>query len=158
MIEDIPSTSRPAARILLLDPAARLLLLQAREDPAPQTWWIAPGGGLKPNETFREAAARELWEETGVSAPIGPWVWTRRHVHIGTNGGFDQYERFFVAECERTVDLEPPQRDGYIVGHRWWTIDEISASEERFAPRRLARLLPAILEGRFPDPPLDCGV
>ena len=36
----------------------------------PPNVWITPGGGLKPSETYEQAALRELWEETGVPAEL----------------------------------------------------------------------------------------
>jgi hypothetical protein len=45
-----------------------------------------------------------------------------------------------------------------VIGHRWWSLNEIERSCEDFAPRRLAVLLPPILRGEFADQPIDCGV
>lgn len=39
----------------------RLLLVRVRD----RDCWELPGGGVEPEETAREAAVRELWEETG---------------------------------------------------------------------------------------------
>ena len=42
--------------------------------------------------------------------------------------------------------------------HRWWTADEIEASHEVFAPRRLGSLLREVLvEGPSPQP-VDVGL
>ncbi|WP_325052736.1 NUDIX domain-containing protein [Streptomyces triticirhizae] len=40
---------------------ARLLLVRVRD----RDCWELPGGGIDPGESPREAAVRELWEETG---------------------------------------------------------------------------------------------
>ena len=37
---------------------------------------------------------------------------------------------------------------------RWWSMDEIAASEDIFVPRRLAALLPPILRGEYPGAPI----
>jgi hypothetical protein len=37
---------------------------------------------------------------------------------------------------------------------RWWSMDEIAASEDIFVPRRLAALLPPILRGEYPGVPI----
>jgi len=54
--------------------------------------------------------------------------------------------------------LAPPKVDSYVVGHRWWDLNELEPSNEDFAPRRLAELLAPILRGEYPGPAIDCGV
>src|SRR5581483_2820535 len=72
---------RPTSRLLVIDPRDRILLLRVHEPRFEQPiLWFTPGGGLDPGETFEQAAVRELWEETGIVAPLGPCVWRRRHV------------------------------------------------------------------------------
>ncbi len=48
---------------------ARVLLIK-RSKPPKKDDWSLPGGRLEPGETRREAALRELYEETGVSAKL----------------------------------------------------------------------------------------
>jgi hypothetical protein len=72
----------------------------------------------------------------------------------------DQRERFFVVRVgeatfsrdEWTVSELMHQSDA-----RWWTVDEIAASDEWFAPRGIAALLPAVLRGQCPAEPIDAG-
>ena len=65
---------RKVARVVLLDPRDRILLLHGHEpdDPA-DDWWFTPGGGVEGDETREEAALRELAEETGITeVELGP--------------------------------------------------------------------------------------
>jgi 8-oxo-dGTP pyrophosphatase MutT (NUDIX family) len=64
---------RPTARVLALDPAGRVLLVRCDHDG--RVFWVAPGGGVEPGETFEAAARRELREEAGIAlAAVGPCV------------------------------------------------------------------------------------
>jgi 8-oxo-dGTP pyrophosphatase MutT (NUDIX family) len=156
-VDHIPLGARPVARVLVIDDDLRLLLLKGVEVGS-HSWWVSPGGGLRPRETFQVAAARELFEETGFTATIGPWVWTRRHRFDWYGKQHDQYERFFVARIGPTREPNPVEADGYVVAHHWWTLAEIQASNDEFAPRRLGELLPSILEWSYPVEPIDVGV
>jgi 8-oxo-dGTP pyrophosphatase MutT (NUDIX family) len=154
----IPNGARAAARVILLSDRGRILLLRAR-DSSLHEWWILPGGGVGANESFESAASREVREETGLSCSIGEWVWTRRHIYAWEGRRHDQYERYFIAN-ERVAESEilPAAPDSYVIGYRWWSIQEIQASGDDFTPRRLGDLLPAIAAGEYPSPALDCGV
>jgi 8-oxo-dGTP pyrophosphatase MutT (NUDIX family) len=153
----VPDGSRPAARVLVFDPAGRLLLLQARDATSHHVWWVAPGGGLEAGESFETAAVREVEEETGLAIELGPWIWTRRHRYLFEGELHDQYERFFLARAfeQRAVPAKP---DNYIVAARWWTPRELEASSDDFAPRRLPALIRDVIDARVPPHPIDCGV
>ncbi|MEK7346750.1 MAG: NUDIX hydrolase [Pseudomonadota bacterium] len=47
------------------------LLMVRHVVPGKYDFWVAPGGGVKGSESYEEAAAREVWEETGLSVSVG---------------------------------------------------------------------------------------
>jgi 8-oxo-dGTP pyrophosphatase MutT (NUDIX family) len=153
----IPSGARAVARVLVVSERSRLLLLHAQDPLSGHRWWVSPGGGLKTGETFEQAAQRELQEETGFLLPISQCVWIRRHIYTWEGRRHDQYERYFVARS-KGLTFAPLKADSYVIGHRWWSLSELEQSNEDFAPRRLAHVLPPILIGEYPNPAIDCGV
>jgi 8-oxo-dGTP pyrophosphatase MutT (NUDIX family) len=157
MHHEIPKGVRLASRIILIGPNQKVLYLRAQEPESKQVFWVMPGGGLDADETFEEAARRELVEEAGCRFTLGPCVWFRRHQHRWNGRPADQYERFFVVHTDNAT-LNPTEQDAYISDSKWWSLDELKMSTEEFAPRSVAELLPAILRGVYPQPPIDCGV
>ncbi len=47
------------------------LLLVRHVLPGRYDFWVAPGGGVQGNESYEEAARREVWEETGLAVKVG---------------------------------------------------------------------------------------
>lgn len=50
-----------------------VILVQRRKEPQKGTWGY-PGGSVEPGESLRDAALRELQEETGITAEVGPLI------------------------------------------------------------------------------------
>ncbi|WP_133763988.1 NUDIX hydrolase [Amnibacterium kyonggiense] len=138
---------RNAARVLLIDPDARVLLVQGGDpaDPDAGTWWFTPGGGLEAGESPEAAALREAFEETGhrVAALEGP-VARRSSVFPFDGVLIEQREQFFVAR----VPAFEPTTAGWtelerraLAGLRWWTLEELRTTAATVFPPNLADLV-----------------
>ncbi len=149
---------RPTARVLLFDVKKRILLMKGRTPGArngPGIWFTI-GGGVEPGETYAQAAAREIREETGIEDFIlGPVVWLREGLMRMPEPTLFK-ERYFLARCEGA----DPKRDGWrpeehdlIDDIRWWTLSELLTTADRVVPPGMVSRLPAIVQGRLPENP-----
>lgn len=150
---------RRVARVVLLDPHDRILLVHGCEpgDPA-DDWWFTPGGGLEGDETRAEAALRELAEETGVTdVRLGPVLWRRLCSFPFDGRRWNQDEWYYLARTEQTATapgaLTELERRS-VTGLRWWTSAELSATRETVYPTRLAGLLRTLLDEGPPPTPI----
>jgi len=147
------ATPREAARILLFDDDGRLFLLRGHDPCLPErSWWFTPGGGLHDGESPREAAAREVREETGYAVPpealTGP-VWERTAVFDFMQNPYVQHEQFFLAKASDAVDrhavIRTEAEQDTIEGNGWHTVEDIRGFDIEVFPLTLADLLSTVL-------------
>lgn len=158
---------RPASRLIVLDPADRMLLffgeigysIEPDRRPDATGFWALPGGAVDPGESYLEAAVRELAEEAGLVAPPGDftrialrdttWSWKGRTYHA-----LEEYWLVRVA----TSDLDT---SGWQEGDRrwmtrlgWWRIPDLAATRDIVRPPGLAPLAARCAAGDVPTVPV----
>jgi 8-oxo-dGTP pyrophosphatase MutT (NUDIX family) len=152
---------RLTARVLLLDPGGRVLLMKGRLPARPDgpAVWYTVGGGVEAGETLLEAAAREIVEETGFAdAVIGPIVWRDEVVLRDIDREKRLFRQYYVVA--RTAG-GAPARDGWLPHEhrltddiRWWTLGELQVTDDTVYPVSFAVLLEDVLAGRIAAEPL----
>lgn len=78
--------------------------------------WSLPKGKLDPGESLAAAAVREIHEETGVEARLGPWL---RDVRYAVADG-RKFVRFWAAQARTPADFTPNHEVDEL---RWVTPD-----------------------------------
>ncbi len=139
---------RRAGRVLVIDGDGRVLLLHGFDPARPgEPYWFTIGGGAKPGESLADAAARELLEESGISASaaeLGEPVWHEVTTFSFDGTRYQQEQDFFllrVGAPEISTDGLDDEEAAVVDGHRWWAVAELEATAESFYPRELPRLL-----------------
>ena len=146
---------RVGGRLLVLDPDDRILLIHERIDGG-HTHWLTPGGGVEDGEDPRAAAAREAIEEVGLVVELAsdqPTVLTTRRLWSWAGVTYDQVDHFYLARVGRGLEIRPQALTAMerqtVIGHAWWTVDELRTTDEVLLPADLGDVLARVL--REPD-------
>jgi len=126
---------RRAARVLLLDPDGRVLMMRGFDPAEPGVrFWFTIGGGLDPGESPVDGALRELHEETGLRLAAQDLSGPVHHEDV--EFGFGQYQitqsqEFYVAAAPHGWRPEPAALEQIEIdtvdSWSWWSRDQLLA-------------------------------
>jgi 8-oxo-dGTP diphosphatase len=128
----------PALRFVaaaLIVRAGEILIGQRRPDQPMALQWEFPGGKIEAGESPEQALARELSEELGINALVGPRVTRIRHNY--RHGGAVDLQFFSVSEFSGEIENR--------IFHqlKWVRLEELPAYDFLAADRGLIRDLAA---------------
>ena len=124
----------PALRFVaaaLIVRGGEVLICQRRADQPMALQWEFPGGKIEAGESAEEALARELDEELGIKATVGPLVTRIRHNY--RHGGAVDLQFFAVREFEGELE------NRIFAQLRWARFEELPGYDFLPADRGLIR-------------------
>lgn len=137
--------TRPSSRLIILSPENDVLLFNfshKNDALSGMSYWATPGGGLELNESFEQAALRELHEETGLKRDSAGAVVASRTFPMQLPDGETVLaeERFFIIHAEKAdIDCSgwSDNEKSVIQNYHWWTLEELRDTNQTIFPHDL---------------------
>ena len=135
--------------MFVIDADNRVLLMHERRDiGSDRSHWITPGGGVEPGESLVQAAIREVYEETGLrlelDAAAEP-MYVERVPFTLAGREIDQTNHYFLVRVPSGLPVAPAAHTEVeqlvVLGHRWWSLPELAASDVEREPVTMVELI-----------------
>lgn len=142
---------RKSSRLIIVDEEGRLLLF-LYQDEHQSPFWATVGGELKPEESYAEAAKRELYEETGLTQDVGEKLRDRDEVYaVARSVPARWLEQYFLVEWPASTEVFAAkwtdEEKSTIQQWKWWTLDELlDVDPFHVKPEWIPELLQAVLQ------------
>lgn len=159
---------RKAVRVLLINEKNELLLMcyenfevSEKDGTQNQKFWCTIDGGIEGTESIKEAAFREIYEETGLwseDIELGPIVW-HSMIELQLKGILTTFDETFIVAKTRKAHValcNPTDDEKERVSElKWFTLNEIKESKDPIFPLALPELLLDILSNKYPENPIE---
>jgi 8-oxo-dGTP pyrophosphatase MutT (NUDIX family) len=143
---------REAARAVVFNESQQTLLIKIEDQSAydpkqakKAAFWVTPGGGLEPGETYVQAVQRELNEEIGLrDAKIGPCIWRGEIDLVWKGVPTTIRERYYIVQAhDHKINLTNMTAEEQQVfrSYGWFSSEQIRRCPELVLPKDLADLL-----------------
>lgn len=142
----------PVVRVFLVDSQERVLLVKTHHVRGP--YWIVPGGMIEPGEFSREAAVREVKEETGLDIMVRRLLWVEESKNDTGHVDYIHYFQGDILNGEMIIgtdpELEPTQQK--ILNVRFLSKAELQSLPRVYPEVLLDELFWQVIQSASHDP------
>jgi len=121
---------QPKSAVIIVAQDNNKVLVQERLKHPYYGFWGYPGGKIRWGETIMQAAARELKEETGLSANMTYQGVYHEHVRSAESGEFLEDKIFHVLSAHDTSGDLKDEFDGG--RNAWMTLEELGSVDKKY--------------------------